>query len=81
VPAAAVIPAPGAYAKVVAVKTLVVVVYSRDCCVHLLDQYLVEKCRTALTFYSSLWDRRSDLEKSRVLQADNCLYQRAWNKG
>ncbi len=81
-PAAAVIPAPIAYIKVVAVKKLVV---------EFLAGMLV-----ALAVVSSAWssareaysaftgrsvDRALYFEKIRVFQAGNCLDTAAWNNG
>lgn len=81
-PAAAVIPAPIAYIKVVAVKKLVV-------------EYLAGVASGSLsrcTAWSSVWETSSTFtgrladhtlyfEKIRVFQAGNCLDTVAWNNG
>ncbi len=81
-PAAAVIPAPIAYIKVVAVKKLVVEFLASSILGSL------SRCRAS----SSVWEASSAFtgrlvdhtlyfEKIRVFQAGNCLDTAAWNNG
>ncbi len=81
-PAAAVIPAPIAYIKVVAVKKLVVE--------NLAGTTLGSSSRgsawssvweTSSTFTGRLVDHTLYFEKIRVFQAGNCLDTVAWNNG
>ena len=81
-PAAAVIPAPIAYIKVVAVKKLVVedlagaTLGSRSRC-----SAWSSVRETSSTFTGRLVDRTLYFEKIRVFQAGNCLDTAAWNNG
>jgi len=82
VPAAAVIPAPIAYVRVVAVNKLVVEFLTSA----------VRGYRSRFSVWSSVWEASSAFtgrlgdhtlyfEKIRVFQAGNCLDTSAWNNG
>ncbi len=80
-PAAAVIPAPIAYIKVVAVKKLVVEFLAGAV-------LALSRCSTwssvweaSTSFSGRLVDHTLYFEKIRVFQAGNCLDTSAWNNG
>ena len=81
-PAAAVIPAPIAYIKVVAVKKLVVE-YLAGAVLGSLSRLSAWSSvwETSSTFTGRLVDRTLYFEKIRVFQAGNCLDTLAWNNG
>jgi hypothetical protein len=82
VPAAAVIPAPIAYIKVVAVKKLVVENLAGAILGSLSRCSAWSSVReTSSTFTGRLVDRTLYFEKIRVFQAGNCLDTVAWNNG
>ncbi len=81
-PAAAVIPAPIAYIKVVAVKKLVVENLAGAVLGSLSRLSAWSSVReTSSTFTGRLVDRTLYFEKIRVFQAGNCLDTVAWNNG
>lgn len=81
-PAAAVIPAPIAYIKVVAVKKLVVE-YLAGAILGSLSRCSAWSSvwETSSTFTGRLVDHTLYFEKIRVFQAGNCLDTVAWNNG
>jgi len=82
VPAAAVIPAPIAYIKVVAVKKLVVEFLAGAVLALVVGAGTWSSVREAsLAFTGRLVDRTLYFEKIRVFQAGNCLDTAAWNNG
>jgi hypothetical protein len=82
VPAAAVIPAPIAYIKVVAVKKLVVEYLAGAILGSLSRCSAWSSVReTSSIFTGRLVDRTLYFEKIRVFQAGNCLDTLAWNNG
>lgn len=81
-PAAAVIPAPIAYIKVVAVKKLVVE-YLAGAVLGSLSRFSAwsSAWETCSAFTGRLVDHALYFEKIRVFQAGNCLDILAWNNG
>jgi hypothetical protein len=82
VPAAAVIPAPIAYIKVVAVKKLVVE-FLASAVLGSLSRFSVWSSvwEASSAFTGRLVDHTLYFEKIRVFQAGNCLDTSAWNNG